>query len=45
MICYYIAKVVDHSIVVIEMFLVCNVIKQDYLIKSSGDYNDMRPSR
>ena len=27
------------------IFLVCHVIKQDLIIKGSGDYNDRKPSR
>ena len=28
-----------------NMFLVCHVIKQDHMIKGSGDYNDRSPLR
>ena len=28
-----------------DMFLVCDVIKQDHMNKGSGNYNDWSPSR
>ena len=32
------------GIVVVEMFLVCHVMKEDYEIKGLGDYNDRNHS-
>ena len=33
------------GIAVVEMLLVCHVIKQDHMIKGSGDFNDRIPLR
>ena len=33
------------GIVVVEMFSVCHVIKQDHIIQGSGGYNDRSLSR
>ena len=33
------------GILVEVMFLICHVIKQDHIIKGSGDYNDRIPSK
>ena len=32
-------------IVVVQIFLACHVIKQDHMIKGSGDYNNKSSSR
>ena len=43
MLYHHIAKFGDQvtiGIVVVEMFLVCHVIKQDHIVKGSGDYED-----
>ena len=44
MIYHHLAKFGGHSAVV-EMFLVCHVIKEDNLNKGSGGYNDRSPSK
>ena len=44
---HHLAKFGDHRYCSSRnvMFLVCHVIRQDLIIKGSGDYKDRNPSR
>ena len=46
MVYHYLPKFEGHrSCTSRDMFLVCQMIKQDHVIKGSGDYKDRNPSR
>ena len=46
MVCHYLPRFDGHRYCSNrDMFLVCHKIKQDHLIKVSGDYNDKSSSR
>ena len=45
MVYHHLAKFGGHRYCSRDMFLLCQVIKQDHIIKRSGDYNDKSPSR